>query len=93
MSYIIIFITVLFFIIAYIVGFYHTLKKVMKRNIINRKRIKPNKRNIQECFTDDGDSFSDLICEVEGEDEQLYIENNRKKQNNAYNYVKEKKTK
>lgn len=92
MSYIIIFITVLFFIIAYIVGFYHTLKKVLKRNI-NRKRIKPNKRNIQECFTDDGDSFSDLVCEVEGEDEQLYIENNRKKQNNAYNYVKEKKTK
>lgn len=89
---VIIFLSVVSFIAGYMTGIMYMLNRISKRreSRMSEKPIKNEKRNLQNCFTDNGDSFSDLLCEVEGTDEQVYVENNRKKQNKAYNYIKEK---
>ena len=101
--YIKIFIFVISFILAYLSGFLVSLrtiyhdgheikgkgKKKAHRGIKRRARA-VIKKSINDKFSDKGDCFSDLICDVTKEDESSYISERRKRQTESYNYTKQK---
>lgn len=84
--------SVLFFVIGFLIGGIFTCERLISGNkkIYFSKKTKPKKRSISKHFTDTGESFSDLMCEVTGEQTDTYIKQNRLKQNDAYTYVKNK---
>ena len=96
MTYIIIFLAVVSFVAGFLLGAKNKLLKCLnpvESDYKKEDKIKKQKKDLKDRFTDDGDSFSDLLCEVEGTNEQIFVEENRKKQNKAYNYIKESRNK
>lgn len=101
--YIRIFIFVICFILAYLSGFLVSLRtiyydghkikgngrKKAHRGTIRQARVVSNK-SINDKFSDKGDCFSDLVCDVTKEDESSYISAKRKRQTESYNYTKQK---
>lgn len=47
----------------------------------------PERNSLADRFTDKGDAYVDLICETEEIDKADYVEQSRKKQNEAYTYT------
>lgn len=68
------------------------LKKPSKSKIQSHRSIptdgtKEKHSKLNEKFTDNEDSFVDMLCDITNEDESQYVENSRKKQNYSYNYT------
>lgn len=82
--------SVLFFVLGFMFGAKYICERLDDNtsHVFKKEPSVSKKREIKEHFTDTGDSFSDLMCEVTGEQTDTYIKQNRLKQNDAYTYVK-----
>lgn len=89
------------FIVGFVIGLINRLgdidgnkpsKKLSKSKIQSHRGIpkgdtKEKHSKLNEKFTDNEDSFVDMLCDITNEDESQYVENSRKKQNYSYNYT------
>lgn len=87
------------FLLGFIVFLYNYKEKSIKpkkKSLSEEESVVENnasteKATISNRFTDKGMSYTDLVCETENVETENYVENSRKKQNEAYTYANRKK--
>ena len=101
--YVFYFLLTLAIVIGFLIGFVFFLyshkekKSKSRKKLIVKQNIKSDEQNpikessLSNRFTDKGATYTDLVCETEHVETENYVENSRKKQNEAYTYTNRKK--
>lgn len=75
--------------IFFVIYFYSG--KVKKKRKIKKKKKSPKKKELLKSrMIDKEDSWTDYNCDLDNVDRQEYIEKRRKREDNAYQYLKKK---